>query len=180
MSLINYKDIDFKKSITNNNTIIDFNGNEIQVLNYLPIHEKNDLIVITLQKSFENNIYNYSKLKMYFNLHLFYLYTNIIFNSEDKNDEEDLYDTLKRSGLLDLVIDAIPENDRFELWEDIMNVKCDMEKYHSSFAYFAADLVEDLGEKVKEGIEMIKTLNIEDTLKKIQSIKKEPEQIIAE
>ena len=166
MGLINFKDIDFKKSINNENKIINFNGTEIQILNYLPIHDKNDLIIISLQKSFENNIYNYHKLKMYFELHLIYLYTNIVFDADSRADEEGLYDNLKKSGLLDLVINEISKDERCQLWEDVLNVKYDMEKYNNSFVAFISNSIDDLGDKVTKGIEMIKSLNIEETLKK--------------
>ena len=107
MGLINYKDIDFNKSIDKENKIINFNGSEIQILPYLSITDKYDLIMATIKKSYEEGIYNPIKLKMYFNLHLVYMYTNIIFDAEDKAKVEELYDTLSNSGLITLILENI-------------------------------------------------------------------------
>lgn len=170
MGLINFKDIDFNKSINKENKIINFNGSEIQILNYLPARDKNDLIVITLQKSFENNIYNYYKLKMYFELHLVYLYTNIIFDSEDKADEEGLFDTLKRSGLIDAVTEEIDYHEKASLWEDLIAIKNDMEHYHNGFAGFLANSLDEIEDKVKAGVKIMKELDLEETFKKYPQI----------
>ena len=40
MGLINYKDIDFNKSINKENKIINFNGSEIQIVNCLSDHNR--------------------------------------------------------------------------------------------------------------------------------------------
>ena len=178
MGLINFKDIDCNKSINKENKIINFNGSEIQILNYLPIRDKYDLIVISLQKSFENNIYNYHKLKMYFNLHLIYLYTNIVFDVEDRADEEGLYDILKRSGLLDAVVAEIDEKEKNNLWADLIAIKEDMEKYYSSFSGFLENALEDLEEKLKQGFDFIKSLDLKENpelLKIIKEIKNDNE-----
>ena len=45
MSLINYKDIDFKSTINRTNKIINFNGVEIQILNYLSSIEHDILLL---------------------------------------------------------------------------------------------------------------------------------------
>ena len=57
----------------------DFCGQKIEVLKYLPAQDKYDLLMITLQKSLENGIYNDFKLNFYFELNLVYMYTNISF-----------------------------------------------------------------------------------------------------
>ena len=52
---------------------LDFNNKTIEVLKYLPIEDKYDLIMITLQKAEEDGIYNDIKLDMYFHLNLVYM-----------------------------------------------------------------------------------------------------------
>lgn len=89
---------------------INFNGNEIEVLQYLPIEDKYSLISITLQKSLEDGlVYNSILMDMYFHLYLVYLYTNITFTEKQKEDEFKLYDILKSNGLMDEIIHKIPE-----------------------------------------------------------------------
>lgn len=87
------------------------NGIKIEVLNYLPIDEKYNLIEITLQKAYENGIYNPLKLDMYFALNLVYLYSNISFTDKQREDENKLYDVLQSNGVLDKIIDAIDDEE---------------------------------------------------------------------
>ena len=47
---------------------IEFNGNKIEVLQYLPIDDKYSLVNITLQKSKDGSIYHPLKKDMYFHL----------------------------------------------------------------------------------------------------------------
>ena len=58
----------------------------IEVAQYLPINDKYDLIMVTLQKAKEDILYNPVKLDMYFHLHLVYMYTNLSFTDKQKED----------------------------------------------------------------------------------------------
>ncbi len=89
---------------------IDFNGNKIEVKQYLPINDAIDLVDITLQNSKEDNLYNPLKVDMYYHLYLIYLMTNITFTDKQKENEEKLYDVLLSNGLIDQVIAEIPES----------------------------------------------------------------------
>lgn len=95
---------------------IEWNGNEIEVLDYLPIEDKYDLIMITLQKSLENGYYNPIKIDEFFHLHLIYMYTNINFTDKQKEDENKLYDSLKSNGLIDAFITQFDESEYNELY----------------------------------------------------------------
>ena len=90
---------------------ITFNNEKVEVLQYLPIEDKYDLIMITLQQAKEGNIYNPVKLEMYFNLNLVYSYTNISFTEKQREDEVKLYDTWLSSGFLNPIIEAIPDDE---------------------------------------------------------------------
>ena len=73
---------------------VDYNNTVINVKQYLPIRDKIDLVQIALQQAEENGVYNEIKLDMYFNLYLVYLYSDIEFSEEDKEDEFVLFDKL--------------------------------------------------------------------------------------
>ena len=77
----------------------EWNGNEIEVLDYLPIEDKYDLIMITLQKAYEDGYYNPIKIDEFFHLHLIYMYTNINFTDKQKENFLELYDMIFSSGL---------------------------------------------------------------------------------
>jgi hypothetical protein len=155
MGLINYKNIDFNKSIDKTNKIINFNGSEIQIVNYLSANDKYDLIMITLQKSFDKNIYNSFKLDVYFDLHIVYMYTNIMFSNEDKLDEMALYDTLKRSGFIDIIKSNIDENELKELKEYIYTLSEVIIKYRNTFGAVVGTFAQQLPENMEKAKELI-------------------------
>ena len=161
MGLINYKDIDFNKSISKENKIINFNGSEIQIVNYLSANDKYDLIMITLQKAFEKGIYNEYKLKVYFDLHLIYMYTNIVFTAEDRADEVGLYDTLNRSGLLQMVKEQIGEEELNSLWSDMKIVEAKLYDYKGSLLTFLTEAIENLPQKAEKAMETLNQMDPE-------------------
>ena len=154
MALINFKDIDFNKSIDKENKIIDFNGSEIQIVKYLSSQDKYDLIMVTAQKAKEKNIYNPFLIDLYFDLNVVYLYTNIVFNAEDRADEAGLYDTLKKSGLIDIVKENI---DKDEL--DLLKHYIEAVIYHyTTYLNTFKGSVEELLEKLPKDLEGITNL----------------------
>lgn len=86
---------------------INFNGTDIEILNYLPVEEVNEIVAATLHKSKEGGIYNPVKQNMYRELHMVYEYTNLNFTDKQREDEPALYDALVSSGLMEQIINAI-------------------------------------------------------------------------
>ena len=160
MSTINFSEIDCKQSINKENKIINFNGSEIRVLNYLSAQDKYDLIMITLQKSIEDEVYSLVKMKTYFDLHLVMIYTNIVFSAEDRADEIELYDLLNKSGLIKAVREAIGEEAEL-LWEDLCQNAEYLMSYKMSFENGISTLLEKLMLKITNAIETLKTLDPE-------------------
>ena len=128
---------------------ISFNNTKIEVLQYLPIEEKYDLVMITLQQAKENSLFNPVKLEMYFCMNLVYSYTNISFTEKQRED-----DTLLSSGLLDMIINAIPEDDYRELKEYIEILEQKLENNEKSMAAKLSDFMEMLPDKMKEAAEI--------------------------
>ena len=101
----------------------DFCGQKVEVLQYLPAQDKYDLLMITLQKSLQNGMYNEFKLNLYFELNLVYMYTNISFTEKQREDEFKLYDTLKSNGFYEEFFKVINEDEYNELFEQLNNIK---------------------------------------------------------
>ena len=121
-----------------------FCGQKIEVLKYLPASDKYDLLMITLQKSLEGNIYNEFKLNLYFELNLVYMYTNISFTEKQREDEFKLYDTLRSNGFFELFYEALDDKEYEELFDQIAELKATMEKSKGSVAGVIANIIEDL------------------------------------
>lgn len=169
MGLINYKDIDFNKSINKELKTFEFNGSEISVVPYLSINDKYDLVMITLQKSFEKGIYNHVKLDMYFDLHLIYMYTNIQIDNDDRADEAELYDTLKRSGLLDKVIEQIDEEEIETLYNYIYEMEDIIMKYKNTFGTVVSNFIEQLPENMEKAKNIIESFDT-DKIKELMTL----------
>lgn len=82
----------------------------IEVKQYLSIQEKLKLIGDIVMQAHEQDA-NYSnpvKAKVFRDLEIVFAYTNLSFTDKQKEDLPKLYDTLKSSGILDKIIEAIP------------------------------------------------------------------------
>lgn len=101
-----------KLGLKSNNeiAIIDFNEQAIEVKQYLPVEEKLDLITNVLELSHDqNNFSNPVKVQVYTTLEIIEKYTNINFTEKQKENPTKLYDLLSGNGLVEKIIEAIPQ-----------------------------------------------------------------------
>lgn len=135
---------------------------DIEILEYLPIEEKDMLIQLALQNSDENGIYNLLKLKMYKEIYLIYSYTNLEFTIEEKNNIAETYNILASSGLLNALLGYINENEIAlidQILADTLKMKM---KYRNTLAAVLNNFVEMLPINAKEAMEIINKFNPED------------------
>lgn len=159
MAKVSYTNLKLKTDISVKE--ITYNNTKIEILQYLPVEEKYDLVMITLQKAKESNLYNPIKLETYFNLNLVYLYSNISFTEKQKENEAKLYDTLKSNGLIDAIIEAIPENEYNELLDYVDTLVEKFENNEKSFAAKLADFMDELPDKMAEAAQIAENFNPE-------------------
>lgn len=169
-TFINYSDLDFKQKDTDKYTVIIFKDKEIKVLKYLPSIEKYNLLNTTLLQSTDDTvIINEYKLDMFFNINLAIAYTNIVFSKEEQDMElSDLYDKFKTSGLLDMIIDAIPDDEYATLYSSLVSNKEEYVSERKSVSYGIANAIEQISKKLPKQEEMqnllqsLKDFNPED------------------
>lgn len=112
------------------NEIINWNDQEIEIKQYLPVNEKLELISRIINNSAEDmKFYNVGKIEIFTTLEIIFAYTNINFTDKQKEDVYKLYDLLVGSGLADLVINAIPKSEISFIHD------CTMETIRSIYAY---------------------------------------------
>lgn len=134
---------------------IDFNETiSFEILKYLPIKEKYNLITNVLQKSYENGIYNPLKMDMYFALNLVYLYSNISFTDKQKEDEEKLYDTLQSNGIMDTIIDAIEDEEYNNLYTMLIETEDKYYQYRKSIS----GILNEFSNQVNENADFLKEI----------------------
>lgn len=142
MAKVSYANLKLKLNPSIN--VMDFNGQEIDVVQYLPVEDKYDLIMVILQKSEENGIYNPIKLDMYFHLYLVYMYTNLSFTDKQRENEPKIYDILKSNGFIDLMLSHMNTDEYNELQYYITKYTKDNLKYKSSAGSVLNSLIYDL------------------------------------
>lgn len=113
---------------------IEFNGQTIEVIQYLPIQKKLGLIGRVISQAHEEDA-NYSnpvKIQVFTELEIIFEYTNIAFTEKQKEDCPKLYDILYSSGLIDAVISAIPEDEYLLIINGVFNSTEAIYKYQNS------------------------------------------------
>ncbi len=132
---------------------------DIEIIQYLPIQDKIDLIDITLQKAKEGRLYNPIKVDMFFHLNLIYLYTNITFTDKQREDEYKLYDTLQSNGIINQVIAAMDENEYNGLL-NMINEKIENElRYNTTAAAIISKIIDDLPKNAEAAQQIVENFD---------------------
>ena len=124
-----------KLGLKPNNKIvnIEFNEQNIEVKQYLPVEEKLELITNVLELSHDsNNFSNPIKVQVYTALEMIDKYTNISFTEKQKENPTKLYDLLNGNGLLEKIIDAVPQIEYDELIHGIYDTIDAVYSYQNS------------------------------------------------
>lgn len=130
---------------------VDFNDSKIEVLQYLPIADKYDLVSIVLQESKEDALYSPVRIDMLFHLFLVFSYTNITFTEKQKEDLPKLYDTLLSCGLLDKIIEVIPQEE-YDMLMDYIDEYINQDMNYNTTA---AAMVQNLLAAIPENMDKI-------------------------
>ena len=153
MAKVTYTSLKIKTN-TDVNTI-DFNDVKIEVLQYLPVDDKYSLISIVMQNSEENGVYNPTKVDMFFHLFLVYSYTNISFTEKQKENPSKLYDGLKSSGLLDKILEAIPEEEYNILYTYLEDFIISKEERNRSVISLLENIISDLPAQAQAAMDIV-------------------------
>lgn len=131
------------------------NGISIEILKYLPVNEKYNLINDVLLKSYENGIYNPIRLDMYFVLNLVYKYSNISFTEKQKENEAKIYDTLQSTGIMDKIIDAIEDDEYNNLYTLLVETE---DKYYE-YRKTISGMLNDFSNQLNENADFLKEIS---------------------
>lgn len=89
--------------------IVEFNGQDIEVKQYLPVNDKLEVIGNIINRSADdNNFANPLKVEVFTALEIIGSYTNISFTEKQKEDPSKLFDLVVSSGLYETIIHNIP------------------------------------------------------------------------
>lgn len=157
MNKIPYANLNIK--INTETTTFDFNGNQIEVLKYLPAEDKYSIITASLAGAQdENGLYNEFMLDMLFHLYIAYKYTNLVFPED--NREIEIYDCLKSSGLLDMIIDNMLSEEYDELFNMLIEMKDTRIDFNKSAAAIVKAFINDLPRNAQAAADIISKFDL--------------------
>ena len=138
---------------------INVNGVDIEIVNYLSVEDINEIIAATLQKSYENGIYNPLKVDVYKTLHIIYMCTNLTFTDKQLEDEGKLYDLLEANNIIPEILSSINRID-LNIIDRYLNQTIEkMEKYNNTVASILNDLINRLPMVTDKALGMLKNFD---------------------
>ena len=161
MSKVSFTNLKLKVNSEVNTFQFGENKTKIEVLKYLPIEDKNDLIHIALQNAEEDGIYNDILLEMYFNLYIIYFYTNINFTDKQKEDPAKLYDQMQSNGLITSVIEAMDNDEYANLLTSLEVIRDANLTYKNTAGAVLQSVIQDLPRNAAAAAQIINNLNPE-------------------
>ena len=160
MAKVSFGTLKLKKQ--ENTTTIKIADKDIEVLNYLPIEDKYDLIQATLQQSVEGIGFNEILIEMNFYLNVVFLYSNISFTETQKEDRYKLYDILESNGIINEIVNAIPVQEFKSLMDSFDLEKKRVGRENRSSAGILNNIISKLPNKAQETSDILKNINFED------------------
>ena len=157
MSKVSYANLKLKPVSTT--SAFEFGGQQVEVLNYLPIEDKYDLVMVTLQKAEEDGVYNPILLDLYFHLHLVYMYTNLSFTDKQKENEPKIYDTLVSNGFFDKFFEVLDENEYRELMDYIEELKATILHYRNTAGAVLQSIIQDLPKNAQAAADIVQNFD---------------------
>jgi hypothetical protein len=153
MAKVSYANLKLKTN-TDVNTF-EFQGQTIEVLKYLPIEDKYDLVMIALQKAEQDGIYNPILLDLYFHLYLVYMYTNVSFTERQKDNEPHLYDTLASNGFMKQFLDTIEVEEYEELMLYVDEIMETTLHYKNTAGAVLQSVIQDLPKNAQAAADIV-------------------------
>ena len=155
MAKVSYAGLKLKVNTEVNTFQFGENKTVIEVLKYLPIEDKNDLIHIALQNAEENGIYNDILVEMYFNLYIVYFYTNLNFTDKQKEDPAKLYDQMESNGLITQIIAHMNEDEYANLLTYLETIRDETLTYKNTAGAVLQTIVQDLPKNAAAAAEIV-------------------------
>ena len=139
--------------------IVEFNSQDIEVKQYLPVNDKFEVISNIINRSADdNNFANPLKVEIFTALEIISAYTNISFTEKQKEDPSKLFDLIVSSGLYKEIICAIPHTE-IESLQCYINSTIDaVYKYRNSIMGLLENITTDYSNLNLEATEIQKKL----------------------
>ena len=143
----------------------------IEVKQFLPLEKKLEILTNIINNSIdERGFYNTARIDFHIKMELLYAYTNIKFTDKQKENAMKIYDTFSAIGLMEKILELIPEEDLYWFQHHAdANIKSIME-YRNSVYGILDSLQTDYG-NLNLDIDVIKEkLSNDNNIKDLKEI----------
>lgn len=141
--------------------VVNINGKDIEVKQYLPIEDKNSLCEVALHAAAAGTVFNPLLAEAYFNTFVVIEYTNINFTDTQKADILKLYDILDSNDIINQVIETIPEREYRFLLDSFITMVNEITNYMTSAKAIADDLMQYAPDKSAQIAENVSNFDAE-------------------
>ena len=153
------------------NEIINWNDQEIEIKQYLPVNEKLELISRIINNSAEDmKFYNVGKIEIFTTLEIIFAYTNINFTDKQKEDVCKLYDLFMSSDLMDEIFAHIPESELDWISDTVKDTFESIYSYQNSVMGILDSINQDYSNLNLDATEIQKKIADPENLELLKSI----------
>lgn len=171
MAKIAYSKLALNKIDNASPKIIEFNGQNIEIIQYLPIEKKLDLIETIINKSIDNNEYfNPCRIDIFLTLEIVFAYTNITFTDKQKEDILKLYDLFIETGFFKVVLENIPCSEYNYIKTNVIRTIQNVYKYKNSALGIFESITSDYSQLDLDADEISQKLTDPDNMNLLRSV----------
>lgn len=140
--------------------IIQINGQDIEVIQYLPTQEKLALVERVLNRTIdETNFFNPVRMEVYTVIEIISTYTNISITEKMIENAPKTFDTLIMNKVIDAVIAAIPEEEYDTVFDAVEDCAIHITNYLNSIQGVLKGVAQDYDVTKMNIDELMKTLD---------------------
>lgn len=144
---------------------------EVEIIQYLPVNDKLALVERVLNLTIDDTGFlNPVRLEVYAILEIVKTYTNISITEKMMENAPKTYDALMINGVLDLIIESIPEDEYDAIFDAIEDCAEHTVKYLNSFVGMMKTVTNDYDATKLNVEEIMKTLDQPDKVGLVKDI----------
>lgn len=150
---------------------LEWNGQKIEIKQFLPTGKKLDLISRVINYSTdENAFYNPCKVEIFEVIEILLTYTNITVTEKQSEDVLNLYDLFLSSGLKQLIYENIPETERNYINVSIWATINEIYRYRDSAAGVIQAIVEDFKDTEMDANKLVEKLSDQENFQVVKDV----------
>lgn len=169
MAKITFTKLALKRN--NDIKIVEWNGQKIEVKQFLPTEEKLDLIARIISFSADDHtFYNPCKIEIFEKIWVLLAYTNISLTDKQSEDVLKLYDLFVSSGFLAIIEENIPETELSYIHMGVVDTIAEIYRYKTSAQGVMEAIVNDYKDTELNVNKLAETIAGEGNLETVKKV----------